>query len=143
VKRLLVIEDGDEYAAFVRAFLAETCACEEARSGRDALAKAADAEVFLVDLRFERAPREALLGDVDEIAVRLFGGEHARAVRHLQDQQGTYILRALREAGHRQRAIFVHDFSPRRVENLRALYGDVCVTPSFDVAALRALLEAP
>ena len=141
--RVLVIEDGGEYAAFVQAFLAEACACEVAHSGAEALAKAARAEVFLVDLRFERAPVEALLGDVDAVAASLYGGERARAERHLQDQQGTYILRALRGAGHRQRAVFVHDFPARRLENLRTLYGDVCATPSFDVTALRALLVNP
>ncbi len=143
MRRVLVIEDGDEYAAFVRTFLADVCVCEEAHSGAEALQKGARAELFLVDLRFERAPREALLGELDDVAERLFGGERARATRYLQDQQGTYILRALRAAGHHQRAVFVHDFTPRRLENLRTLYGDVLATPTFDVAALRALIEAP
>ena len=143
MKRMLVIEDGSEYVAFMRAFFAETCACDEAHDAEQALEKASAAEVFLVDLRFERAPSAALLGDLEQIAQQLFGGDRARAERHRQDQQGTYILRALRAAGHLQRAIFVHDFSARRLENLRTLYGDVRAASSFDVTMIRALLESP
>ena len=57
-----------------------------------------------------------------------------------QDQQGALVLGALREAGFPQRAVFVHDFPPRRLANLRALYGDVHAVPSFDAAAIRSAL---
>jgi hypothetical protein len=141
MRRLLVIEDGDEYSAFVHALLGEVAIAEVARTGADALAKAAAAEVFLFDLRFDRAEPGALLGEVDTVARELFGGDRTRALRHLQDQQGLYILRALRAAGHRQRAIFVHDFTPRRLGNLRGLYGDVAAVPGFDASAIARLLQ--
>ena len=140
MKRLLVIEDGDEYTSFVEALLADDVLADTARTGEEALAKAAAAAVLLVDLRFDRVAGPALLGELGDVAQGLFGGDRARAARHLQDQQGLYILRALRERGHRQRAIFVHDFSPRRLANLRAMYGDVEAVPGFDAAAIRALL---
>jgi len=138
----MVIEDGDEYTSFADALLADVATTETVHSGGEALDKAATAEVFLVDLRFDRAAPGALVGELDAVSRELFGGDRTRAARHLQDQQGLYILRALRAAGHAQRAIFVHDFSPRRLANLRVLYGDVAAVPGFDAAALRRLLQA-
>jgi len=142
--RLLVIEDGSEYAEFARVFLGEELVVEEAHSAAEAAARlaAGDVALLLIDLRFERAPAEALVGDLAATAARLFDGDEARALRYLQDQQGTLILEALRRAGHRQPALFVHDFPPRRLANLRALYGDVSAVPSFDAAAIRAALRA-
>ena len=130
---LLVIEDGTEYVEFARLFVGDTFEIHAARSAREALA-------LLVDLRFDRAPREDLVGDVDATAARLFGGDRARALRHVQDQQGALVLGALREARFPQRAVFVHDFPPRRLANLRGLYGDVHAVASFDATAIRSAL---
>lgn len=138
--KLLVIEDGDEYLAFARALLEDVTTLDSAHSGAEAMARAGEAEIFLVDLRFDRAEEGALFGEVERVARELFGGDTGRASRHLQDQQGLYILRALRAAGHRQRAIFVHDFSPRRLAKLRSLYGDVGAVPGFDAEAIRRLI---
>lgn len=142
--RLLVIEDGDEYEEFARLFLADRFAIEAARSAAAALAamSARGADALLIDLRFERARKEDLIGDVDAVATRLFAGDRARAGRWLKEQQGTLILGALREAGHAQPAVFVHDFPTRRLANLRALYGRVGAVPSFDAAAIVRALEA-
>lgn len=142
-RRLLVIEDGHEYAEFARLFLGDVYEIEAAHSADSALAllDAHGADVLLVDLRFDRVAPEGLVGDVDETARRLFGGDRARALRHLQDQQGALVLGALRAKGHRQRAVFVHDFPSRRLENLRTLYGDVDAVASFDAAAIRAALS--
>jgi hypothetical protein len=142
--RLLVIEDGAEYVEFARVFLGDDFAVASARSAADASARLATdgADLLLIDLRFERAPAEALVGDLAATAARLFDGDEVRALRYLQDQQGTLILEALRRAGHRQPALFVHDFPPRRLANVRALYGDVSAVPSFDAAAIRAALAA-
>jgi hypothetical protein len=144
VKRLLVIEDGTEYAEFARLFLRdfEVEAATSARGALDALAARA-ADALLIDLRFERAAPEALVGDVAATAMRLFGGDRARALRYLKDQQGALILGEVRAAGFAQPAVFIHDLPPRRLANLRTLYGDVRAIPSFDAQALRAALEAP
>lgn len=138
-----MIEDGTEYGEFARLFLAEEWEVDVARSATEALDKLAraGADAMLVDLRFDRAPRDALVGDLEGTAARLFAGDEDRALRHLQDQQGTLILGVLREGGHRQRAVFVHDFPERRLENLRRLYGDVRAVPTFDAGAIRAALE--
>jgi len=140
VKRLLILEDGDEYLEFARVFL-RGWELASARSGAEALTRAGAADVLLIDLRFERAQPDALLGDLDATAVRLFAGNRGRALRHLQDQQGTLILAQLRAAGHHQPALFVHPFPTRRLQNLRRLYGEVDAVPGFDAAAITQALS--
>jgi CheY-like chemotaxis protein len=145
---VLVIEDGTEYAEFARLFLGEQFEVAAAQSSAEALRILAERsaersiDVLLVDLRFDRAAPESLVGDIAGSAQRLFAGDRARALRHLQDQQGVLILAELRKAGHRQPAVFVHEFPGRRLENLRRLYGDVRAVPNFDAAALRMALGA-
>lgn len=138
-----MIEDGDEYEEFARLFLADRYEVVPARSATEALAamETPGADAMLIDLRFERADEADLLGDADEMAARLFAGDRARAARWLKEQQGTLILGALRDAGHAQPAVFVHDFPARRLANLRALYGRVGAVPSFDAQAIVRALE--
>ncbi|MGZ3438118.1 MAG: hypothetical protein ACXVDD_01295 [Polyangia bacterium] len=141
MSRLLVIEDGDEYAEFARVFLADLDVAA-AHSAKDALEvlRTRGADALLIDLRFDRAPTAALVGDVAATAARLFAGDSERALRYLQDEQGTLILADLRAAGFGQRALFVHDFPPRRLANLRRLYGDVDAVPALDAATIRDAL---
>ena len=122
--RVLVIEDGHEYITNLRRFLDNALALQRAGDGPDALQlienNAFDA-IFL-DMRFDRA--EALLGDLDALCGR-FAGDTARARRFLEDNQGTYILAALREAGCAVPVIMSYDFDgePRRFQNLARRYG--------------------
>jgi CheY-like chemotaxis protein len=142
MKRVLVIEDGTEYAEFAHLFLGPGFEVAAARSAAEALrvAGAGPIDVLLIDLRFDRAPADVLVGDLEGTALRLFAGDQERALRHLQDQQGVLILAELRKAGHAQPAVFVHEFPPRRLENLRRLYGELRTVPTFDAAALRVAL---
>ena len=142
--RLLVIEDGAEYEEFARLFLGERFRIVPAHDAEEALAaaRAAPIAAMLVDLRFERAKSEDLLGDVNAAARRMFGGDTQRALRWLKDQQGTLILAELRKAGFAQPAVFVHDFPAERLANLRKLYGEVFAVPTFDAVAIRAALGA-
>jgi hypothetical protein len=142
-RRLLVIEDGTEYVEFARLFLSDAFEVHGVRSAAEALARLRDpgADALLIDLRFDRAGEEALVGGIDATAERLFSGDRARALRYLQDQQGTLILAELRAAGHVQPAVFVHDFPARRLLNLKKMYGAVSAVPSFDAAAIRAALS--
>jgi hypothetical protein len=144
MNKLLVIEDGNEYEEFARLFLADAFEIRAAHSAAEALALLAEepADGFLVDLRFDRSVESDLVGDVEETAERLFAGERASAIRYLKDNQGTLALAALREAGYHQPAVFVHDFSPRRLANLRRLYGEVQAVPSFDAGSIRRALES-
>jgi len=142
MRRLMVIEDGHEYEEFARLFLVDDFEILAAHSAAEALEllEAGGVDVFLLDLRFDRAPEVALVGDVDALARRRFGGDRGRALRHVMEQQGALVLGALREAGHAEPAVFVHDFPPRRLSNLCQLYGDVRAVSGFDAAALREAL---
>jgi len=144
MRRLLVIEDGTEYAEFARLFLGQDFEVVAAQSAEESLRvlAAQPIDVLLVDLRFDRAPEENLAGNLEASAERLFAGDTSRALRHLQDQQGVLILSALRAAGHHQTAVFVHEFPARRLANLRRLYGEVRTVPNFDANALRRALGA-
>lgn len=144
MKTLLVVEDGDEYEEFARLFLGEHYEVVACRSAKEALAAARDRapDALFLDLRFERAPAEVLTGDLGGTAQRLFAGDEARALRYLKDQQGALILKELRDAGVDAPAVFVHDFPPRRLSNLRKLYGRVSAVPSFDAREILAALEA-
>ena len=137
-----MIEDGTEYLEFARLFLSDAFEVHGVQSAADALQRlrTAGADALLIDLRFDRSPEGALVGDVGATAERLFGGDRARALRYLQDQQGTLILAELRAAGFAQPAAFVHDFPARRLENLRKMYGAVSAVHSFDAGALKAAL---
>lgn len=143
MKTVLVIEDGNEYAEFMRTFLCGEFDVLSAKCATDALAclRKHSVHAMLVDLRFDRAPIDDLIGDVVATAERLFGGDKERALRHLQDQQGVLILAELRAAGFHQRAVFIHEFLPRRLQNLKRLYDPLSALPAFDAVALRALLE--
>lgn len=123
--RVLVVEDGEEYTANLARFLPEGFALRRAGSGAAALAALAEwpCDVVFLDLRFDRTPVDQLLGDLAATADR-FNGDLDRAVRFLADNQGSYILAALREAGWGVPVVFSHDFSgePRRWANLEQRY---------------------
>lgn len=140
---MLVVEDGTEYEEFAKTFLGDRFDVTCSHSAAEALRtlRGATFDVLFVDLRFERAPAEVLVGDVESTARRLFGGDRARALRWIKDQQGTLVLAELRKAGFAQRAVFVHDFPADRLKNLAKLYGDVHAVPSFDAGAILALYE--
>jgi hypothetical protein len=141
MNRLLVIEDGDEYAEFARVFLRDlTISSAHSAATAIELLRQEGADALLIDLRFDRAPVEALVGDVAATAARLFGGDDERALRYLQDEQGMLILSQLRAAGFTQPALFVHDLAPRRLANLRRLYGAVSAVSQLDAAAIRRAL---
>ncbi len=130
--RVLVIEDGEEYIRNLGRFLPPSFQLSRAGSGPEALAmlEAQPVEVIFLDMRFDRTPREALLGDLEEMADR-FNGDLDRALRFVEDNQGAYVLAALREAGCRLPVVFSHDFTdePRRWANLEGRYAPLDYLP--------------
>ncbi len=121
--RVLVVEDGYEYAELLGRFLPPAFELERAGSGPEALEAVARGsfDVILLDMRFDRTADELLLGDREALLARM-GGDPRRVVEHLQVHQGAYILAALREAGCRLPVVISYDFDrePRRWAHLRA-----------------------
>ena len=140
---LLIVEDGTEYRSFFELFLAEAYEFAHAQSGAEALDALAKGgiDAIVLDMRFDRTPTEQLLGDVEAITRRHLGQDRERGLRYVQDQQGTFVLEAIRKAGYAQPALFISDMPPRRVDNLRKLYGTIAAVPGFDAAAIRSALR--
>ena len=122
--RVLVVEDGLEYTTSFERFIGAPFEFVRAGSGREALEALATGsfDLLFLDMRFDRATE--LLGDLQALVDR-YNGDSARARRFLEDNQGAYVLAAIRDAGHGQPALMSYDFDgePRRFENLRARYG--------------------
>lgn len=130
--RVLVVEDGEEYIRNLGRFLSDAFGLTRAGSGGEALEVLGRQEfdVVFLDMRFDRTPSEALLGDLEAVADR-FNGDLERAMRFLEDNQGAYVLAALREAGCDLPVVFSHDFTdePRRWANLEARYAPLDYLP--------------
>jgi CheY-like chemotaxis protein len=124
LSRVLVVEDGQEYSDAFTRFLSSAFYFERAGSGAEALSRLSEGfDAIFLDMRFDRVPAAALLGDLNSLLDR-FNGDANRARRFLEDNQGTYILAAIRAAGFRQPAVISHDFGgePRRWANLLRLH---------------------
>ena len=115
--RVLVIEDGREYSEMLGRFLVDGFSFQRAGDGHEALSALAAGghDVVFLDMRFDRVGPEQLLGDPEPVAAR-FNGDRERALRFLEDNQGTFVLAALRAAGHTVPVVFSYDFDgePRR-----------------------------
>jgi len=112
---VLIVEDGDEYLENLSRFVAGP-SYVQAHSGAEAIEILASSDIDLIylDMRFDRIPTADLLGD-HAAATREHNGDPIRAWRHLQMNQGLYILDALRREGHGQLpVILAYDFSRER-----------------------------
>jgi len=124
-RRVLVVEDGSEYVdgferlAAARGLDAVFTRARDLESARAVLAAGRPAAVFL-DVVFDRVPEASLAGDAETLVAR-FGGDRARAVRHLATHQGFYILDALAPMLEGVPVILAYDFAaePQRLEALR------------------------
>jgi hypothetical protein len=123
-RRVLVVEDGHEYSeAFTRLASAPLHGVVFERAGSLAEARAAIAsrppDALFIDVVFDRVPESALTGDVENLIAR-FGGDRGRALRHLVENQGFYVLDALAPLITGLPVVLAYDFSaePRRLEAL-------------------------
>ncbi len=141
--RVLVIEDGHEYSATLSRFLPDFTFVR-AGSGQEALDLLAQGfDVVFLDMRFDRVPREDLLGDHREVVERV-DGDSDRAWRFLEDNQGAYILAALRAGGHAVPVVFSYDFDgePRRWKHLCRSYAPLSyLTDAAGPELIRRTLE--
>ncbi|MBK6916119.1 MAG: hypothetical protein IPH07_01845 [Deltaproteobacteria bacterium] len=110
---VLVVEDGDEYVTNLSTFVSEGIHYRQAKSGALACRMVSEQHTDLVylDMRFDRTPEGELLGNMVELVAR-FNGDVARARRFQQDNQGLFVLRALRESGWSGPVILSYDFGP-------------------------------
>ena len=144
---VLVVEDGNEYLTNLNTFVADGFVYRQAQSGEQACRMAAERRPDLVylDMRFDRIPEEELLGDIVQLTAR-FNGDVARARRFQQDNQGLFVLRAVRDAGFTGAVILSYDFSAeeRRFAALKARDPALHYCPDYaDANTIRAtILEA-
>ena len=81
-------------------------------------------------MRFDRTPPSSLLGDLVALSSR-FNGDTTRARQFQQDNQGLFILRALRESGYEGPVVLSYDTNTDRWTSLPAPY-----VPTMDHRAL-------
>ena len=131
---LLVVEDGDEYRANFSRLFGESVTLKQVRTGaaaRAVLKQDPDVDLLVLDLRFDRIPREDLLGD-HPAATQQMGGDSERGWKYLEDHQGLFILKALRDAGlQRFPTLLLRDFTHSRAQfrRLQEQYGDLHFLP--------------
>lgn len=145
---VLIIEDGDEYLENLSRFVPGPRYLQ-AHTGMEALATLARECVDLIylDMRFDRIPHTELFGD-HATATRENNGDPVRAWKYLENNQGLFILAALREAGHGALpVILAYDFSrePQRYRNLQRIHPSLswvpdAVTPEEIRARMKLLL---
>lgn len=124
-RRVLVVEDGEEYTMAFRRLAPREGGLEIVRAGdldeaRQRLRERRPDALFL-DVVFDRTPEPRLAGDLDALTDRL-GGDRSRAVRQLAESQGFYVLDALAlELPADLRVVLAYDFTaePRRLDALR------------------------
>jgi CheY-like chemotaxis protein len=145
IPSVLIVEDGDEYREFFERHLFgyRLLQARNAPASEEALKKNS-IDVIVLDLRFDRIPREELIGDVLEISRERFGQDTdlSEAWRYLADNQGFLIAKYLRGKGYDEPILIIEDLPDRQVANLRRLYGKLAVVPEFDAKRIhRTLVE--
>lgn len=141
---IVVVEDGDEYLTNLSTFVAEGIDYRQAKSGGQACALIAQAcpDLVYLDMRFDRIPAEDLLGSIPQLTAR-FNGDVARARRFAQDNQGLFVLRAIRDQGFAGPVILSYDFGQeeRRFNALRAKDRMLFYCPDYaDATTIRATI---
>ena len=97
--RVLIVEDEEPLMLLLRYNLeAEGYEVDSVSRGDEAEIRLREQvpDIVYLDMRFDRTPEGALLGNMVELVAR-FNGDVARARRFQQDNQGLFVLRALRE----------------------------------------------
>ena len=109
---VLIIEDGNEYLENLSRFVGGYTYVQ-AHTASEAIEILATGPVDLIylDMRFDRIAVEELTGDLEH-AIRIHNGDETRGLRYLQNNQGLYILAALKEKGFEPLPVIVaYDFS--------------------------------
>ena len=129
---ILIVEDGNEYLENLSRFVSGYNYLQ-AHNGEEALQLMRSTKVDLIylDMRFDRIPKEDLIGDHAQVTQDQ-NGDPMRAWTYLANNQGLYILAHLRTHGYDQHPVIVaYDFSrePQRFEHLRRLHPNLQWVP--------------
>ncbi|MEM6559333.1 MAG: hypothetical protein AAF219_02915 [Myxococcota bacterium] len=141
---LLIVEDGDEYLENLSRFIdgVRFTQAHHARSAIDCLNQQS-IDVIYLDMRFDRIPGDELVGDYQEVLKR-YQGDHDRARRHLQNNQGLYILSEFERAGYdKVPTVLAYDFrrEKKRLEILKRQHPQLHWVPDTIAAVdIRELL---
>jgi CheY-like chemotaxis protein len=141
---VLVVEDGDEYLTNLTTFVSEGIGYSQAHSGAEAcvMTQEQPPDLVYLDMRFDRTPSSSLLGDLVALSSR-FNGDTTRARQFQQDNQGLFILRALRESGYAGPVVLSYDFEheSRRFEALSSRDPALSYCPDYaDARAVRSAI---
>jgi CheY-like chemotaxis protein len=142
---ILIVEDGDEYLNNLSRFVPGPRYLQ-AKSGAAAIftLNSEQVDIVYLDMRFDRIPHGDLEGDHVQ-ATRDCNGDPTRAWKHLQNNQGLYILDSLRRAGYGGvPVVLAYDFSreSRRYKILRQAHPCLSwVRDAVTPAEIRDLLE--
>jgi hypothetical protein len=144
-RAVLIIEDGDEYRDnLIRWVPGPRYLQAHDAAAAIALLASEPVAIIYLDMRFDRIPRERLAGEVETIR-RQQGGDAERAWRYLQNNQGLFILDALRQAGFSHLpTILAYDFSaePRRLAHLQSQHPNLTwVRDAVGADEVRELME--
>ena len=143
-RTVLVVEDGNEYTeAFHRLVAPDSVEIVRAADGEEAARALRDRHVdaLFLDVVFDRTSPERLTGDFASEA-RRFGGDRARAQRHLAENQGFYLFRELAPLLPAEAPVVIaYDFSeePERLAALRARHARLSGVP--DGTPISAVFE--
>ena len=149
-RTVLIAEDGDEYLENLSRFVPGPTYVQ-VRSGAAAVEQlgAGHVDLIYLDMRFDRIPRADLLGDHAQ-ATREHNGDPIRGWRHLENNQGLFVLNAVHSAGYGEVPIILaYDFSRElgRLKRLRRRYPQLdwvhdAVTPAEIRQKMLQLIES-
>ena len=144
-RRILIVEDGDEYLDNLSRFVPGPQYIQAHSGGRALeILDAEQVDLVYLDMRFDRIPSGDLLGDHVK-ATREHNGDPVRAWTHLQNNQGLYILAAMRAHGFGELpVILAYDFSrqTKRYERLAAVHPSLQWVPdTVSPAEIRSLMD--
>lgn len=111
--KILIVEDGDEYTEAFGSYFSKEFEFIQSKSAAEALEmldKVAGIVAIVLDMRFDRSEKSALVGDRESLDIR-FAGDPLRVEQYLVEHQGLFILRHLRDADIHLPVILSYDFT--------------------------------
>jgi CheY-like chemotaxis protein len=148
-RTVLIVEDGNEYLDNLSRFVAGPRYLQ-AHDGSSALEvlRQGPVDLLYLDMRFDRIELGQLLGD-HALATREHNQDPHKAWKYLQNNQGLFVLEAVRAAGFvGVPVVLAYDFSreEKRFSHLKRLHPSLnwvpdAVTPSEIVALMERLVR--